>query len=96
MANIWCLAFSDLFFDSPEEKIKLGWGFVITLAVLITVNLFLFIKRTVYVLIVERLSKRRAKKQALKADEARQKALEKKSLNPLPIESAADNENPPA
>ena len=96
MANIWCLAFSDLFFDSPEEKIKLSWGFVTTLAVLITANLFLFIKRTVYVFIMERLAKRRAKKQALKANEARQKALAKKSFNPLPIESAADNENPQA
>ena len=68
LANIWCLAFSDLFFDSPEEKIKLGCGFVATIAVLITVNLFFFIKRTVYVFIVERLAKRKAKQQALKAD----------------------------
>ena len=80
MANNWCLAFSDLFFDSPEEKIKLSWGFVTTLAVLIIANLFLLFKRTVYVFIMERLAKRRAKKQALKADEARQKALAKKSF----------------
>jgi hypothetical protein len=51
LANVWCLAFSDIFFDSPEEKIRLSEIYVTILLIMIVANLYIFIKRTPYALL---------------------------------------------
>jgi hypothetical protein len=61
VANAFCLAFSDMFFDTPEEKVKLGWIYVTILAAMITTNLYYFFKRTLYAYVIERMSECKAK-----------------------------------
>ena len=69
MTNVWCLAFSDLLFDSTEEKIQQGWIYITILGVIITGNLFFFMKRTAFVYLKEWMAKRKAKKYPMQADE---------------------------
>jgi hypothetical protein len=53
LANVWCLAFSDILFDSQEEKIRLSKIYVVILITMIVANLLIFIKRTPYALLKE-------------------------------------------
>ena len=53
MANIWCLAFSDLLFDSPKEKIKQGLVYITIIGAIVIANLFIFMKRTAFVYLKE-------------------------------------------
>ena len=69
-ANFWCLAFSDLLFDSPKEKVKLGWVYITIIAAMIMMNLYYFFKRTAYAYVIEQLAKRKANQLALLKDEA--------------------------
>ena len=77
LANVWCLAFSDILFDSGEEKIKYGYVFVAIITIMVIANLFFFMRRTAYAFLKEWFAKRLEKKRALKENEARQKALAK-------------------
>ena len=65
LVNVWCLAFSDILFDSPEEKIKYGKVFVAIITTMIVPNLYLFVKRTAYVFFKEWYAKRLARRLAL-------------------------------
>ena len=53
VANLWCLSFSDLLFDSPEEKVKLGWIYFAIIAAMLAINLYYFFKRTVYAYVLD-------------------------------------------
>ena len=71
VANLWCLAFSDINFDnSPEERVKLGWFYFFIIAAILTMNLYYFFKRSVYLPVIEWLDKRKAKQLALLENEA--------------------------
>ena len=77
LVNVWCLAFSDILFDSGEEKIKYGYVFVAIITIMVIANLFFFMKRTAYVFLKEWFAKRIEKKLALKENEAQQKVFAK-------------------
>lgn len=61
VANIWCLAFTDLLYDSPDEKIQQGWVYIIIIVIIISVNLFFFLKRTVYAFLKKWIIKSKAR-----------------------------------
>jgi hypothetical protein len=58
LANVWCLAFSDILFDTPEEKIKYGKVYVAIITSMVVANLYIFMKRTVYAFLKEWFTKR--------------------------------------
>ena len=75
ITNIWCLAFSDLFFDSPEEKIQQGWVFISFLGAIIIVNLFIVFKRTIYVYLKEWKRKHKQKKFPKSVDQVQEQII---------------------
>jgi len=46
LANYCTGAFSDLFWDTPVKKVKLGWVYMALLIIMIGINFYYVIKRT--------------------------------------------------
>ena len=51
LANYCTGAFSDLFWDTPVKKVKLGWVYMALLVIMIGINFYYVIKRTLVVAI---------------------------------------------
>jgi len=75
ISNQWQLAYSDIFWDRPALKKAYCWFNITVLAVMIVVNVFFLIKRTLYVFITTWLHKRRMIKQQLKRMEEKREAI---------------------
>jgi hypothetical protein len=65
ISNYWCVAFSDLFWDTPAKKVRQGWVYMQLLIIMIVINFIFLIKRTLIVAICTWLEKRKRTKLAL-------------------------------